>query len=630
MSELDLGLTPAPDVLPPAGGAAAVPAPTADAGAYRVLARKYRPQNFAELIGQEAMVRTLSNAIAAGRLAHAFILTGVRGVGKTTTARIIARGLNCIGADGTSGPTVSPCGVCANCVSIAESRHVDVLEMDAASRTGVGDIRDLTDGVRYLPVQARYKVYVLDEVHMLSTAAFNALLKTLEEPPAHVKFIFATTEIRKVPVTVLSRCQRFDLKRVEADRLIDHLGGIITREGLQASAGALALIARAAEGSVRDSLSLLDQAIAHGGGEVTDTVVRDMLGLADRARVFDLYEAVMRGDVPGAIAELRAQYEVGADPLVVLQDMLELTHWLTRLKLVPEAASEPLASELEVTRGRQMADRLAVPQLTRNWQMILKGLGEVRAAPSPLPATEMVLVRLAFAADLPTPGELIRQIQDGRPVETGGRPSGGGGGGARGSTALAGRPAEAIARGHTAAEPGTRPSAEVVQLRPEPALAPMPQDFAAVAALFAARREALLHAALTDDVVPLEARPGFLALALKPRASKNLTRQIAEKLKAWTGADWIVETRSGTGGGAETLGEQQKTAELAEREAALADPAVQAVLNAFPGARISVRPKGLLADAVDDVPLAPAPDDEFGDDADYDTLIPDFTDDGDM
>jgi DNA polymerase-3 subunit gamma/tau len=621
MSELDLDLPAPPKAPAPAGE---------QAGAYRVLARKYRPQTFAELIGQEAMVRTLSNAIAAGRLAHAFILTGVRGVGKTTTARIIARGLNCIGPDGHGGPTIEPCGVCANCTAIAESRHVDVLEMDAASRTGVNDIRELTDGVRYLPVQARFKVYVLDEVHMLSTAAFNALLKTLEEPPAHVKFIFATTEIRKVPVTVLSRCQRFDLKRVEADRLIAHLDGIIAKEGLKASSAALALIARAAEGSVRDSLSLLDQAIAHGGGDVTEQVVRDMLGLADRARVFDLYEAAMRGDVPGAVTELRAQYDVGADPLVVLQDMLELTHWLTRLKLVPEAASEPLASELEVARGRSMAERLSVPQLTRNWQMILKGLGEVRAAPSPLPAAEMVLVRLAYAADLPTPGDLVRQIQDGRPAEGGGRPTNGGGG-SRGATALAGQPVEAMGRSRPAAAPSTAPraSAQIVPLRPEPVLSPMPQDFDAVAKLFADRREALLHAMLTDQVVALECRPGFLALALKPRAPATLTRQLAEKLKAWTGQDWVVEARAEGAGEkpGETLGERQQQAERQLREQTLADPAVQAILNAFPGARISeIRPRGgMAAEPTEHAPLAPAPDD-LGDDVDYDTLLPDFTD----
>ena len=307
---------------------------------YRVLARKYRPTDFTTLVGQEAMVRTLRNAIATGRIAHAFMLTGVRGVGKTTTARIIARALNCVGADGKGGPTVDPCGVCDNCKAITEDRHVDVIEMDAASRTGIDDVRELIEGVRYRPVSARYKVYIIDEVHMLSEKAFNALLKTLEEPPPHVKFLFATTEIRKVPVTVLSRCQRFDLKRVPQDVLIEHFGKISATEKVEISPEALALIARAADGSVRDGLSMLDQAIAHGGGVVDAAQVRDMLGLADRSRVLELFEKTMRGDAPSVVASLGEMHDSGADPVVILQDLLELTHWVTRLKVAPEAAAE--------------------------------------------------------------------------------------------------------------------------------------------------------------------------------------------------------------------------------------------------------------------------------------------------
>ena len=379
--------------------------------AYRVLARKYRPQSFSELIGQEAVVRTLSNAIATGRIAHAFILTGVRGVGKTTTARIIARALNCVGADGAGGPTAAPCGECVHCRSIAEDRHVDVIEMDAASRTGVDDIRELTDGVRYRPVSARYKVYIIDEVHMLSKNAFNALLKTLEEPPPAVVFVFATTEIHKVPVTVLSRCQRFSLRRVPAELLVEHYRRVALAEGIEVEPAALALIARAADGSVRDGLSLLDQAIALCSGAVTETAVRDMLGVADRGQVFDLLETVLRGDAATALAQFDRLYQEGADPLLLLQDLLDLAHFLTRLKLAPTAGAGDPILEGDRERARPLADQLSMPALARVWQMLLKGLGEVQAAPSPVQAAEMVLVRLAYVADLPIPAELVRSVQ---------------------------------------------------------------------------------------------------------------------------------------------------------------------------------------------------------------------------
>ncbi len=393
---------------------------------YLVLARKYRPSTFAELIGQEALVRTLSNAIEGGRIAHAFLLTGVRGVGKTTTARILARALNCGGPDGEGGPTTEPCGACEHCRAIAEDRHVDVIEMDAASRTGVEDIRELIDGVRYRPVSARYKVYIIDEVHMLSKHAFNALLKLLEEPPPHVKFIFATTEVRKLPLTVVSRCQRFDLRRVEAELLVRHLEAILAQEEAQADASALALIARAADGSVRDALSILDQAITHCDGAIGEAQVRDMLGLADRARVFDLFEAVMAGEIESALDEVKRQYDAGVDPLVVLQDMLELTHWLTRVKVVPEAANAITVPEAERRRGGDLARRLSMPVLARAWQMLLKGLDEARAAPNPLAALDMVLVRLAYVADLPAPAELVAALGDGgkAPAAAKARPAG--------------------------------------------------------------------------------------------------------------------------------------------------------------------------------------------------------------
>ena len=382
-------------------------------GAYRVLARKYRPSTFADLIGQDAMVRTLTNAFETGRIPQAWILTGVRGVGKTTTARILARALNYELPDGSiKGPTVNMPVVGVHDQAIMESRHLDVIEMDAASHNGVDDVRAINDAVRYAPVSARYKVYILDEVHMLSGAAFNALLKTLEEPPPHAKFVFATTEIRKVPITVLSRCQRFDLRRVDAAVLVAHLAGIAGKEGIEAAPEALALIARAAEGSVRDALSLFDQAIAHAAGPVRAEDVRGMLGLADRTRVIDLFEALMRADMPRALGELRDQYDTGADPAMILGDLAEFTHFVTRLKIVPALADDVSLTEAERTRGREFASKLSMRVLARTWQMLLKGIAEVEAAGRPLAAAEMVLVRIAYAADLPTPDEVIRSLGD--------------------------------------------------------------------------------------------------------------------------------------------------------------------------------------------------------------------------
>src|ERR1044071_6126216 len=386
---------------------------TDSATGYRVLARKYRPQTFAEVIGQEAMVRTLSNAIAEGRIAQAFILTGVRGVGKTTTARIIARALNCIGADGNGGATIAPCGECVRCRSIAEDRHVDVIEMDAASRTGVDDIRDLTEGVRYRPVSARYKVYIIDEVHMLSKNAFNALLKTLEEPPPDVKFVFATTEVNRVPVTVLSRCQRFSLRRVPVEQLIEHYRKVAEGEGIAISPAALGLIARAADGSVRDGLSLLDQAIALCGESIEEAAVRDMLGIADRGLVFDLFETVLEGDAAGALDRMDSLYQGGADPITVVQDLLDLTHFVTRLKLAPEAGSGDPLEEGDRTRAKPLAETLSMPVLTRAWQMLLKGIEEVQQASSPIQAAQMLLVRLAYVADMPVPADLVRALKEG-------------------------------------------------------------------------------------------------------------------------------------------------------------------------------------------------------------------------
>jgi DNA polymerase-3 subunit gamma/tau len=579
----------------PTPAAAATGEAAGGGAAYRVLARKYRPVDFAQMIGQEAMVRTLTNAFGSGRLAHAFMLTGVRGVGKTTTARIIARALNCIGPDGQGGPTAEPCGVCANCTAIAEDRHVDVLEMDAASRTGVNDIRELIDGVRYLPVGARYKVYIIDEVHMLSTSAFNALLKTLEEPPAHVKFIFATTEIRKVPVTVLSRCQRFDLRRVDMDLLTQHFAKVAAAEGAEIAPAALALIARAADGSVRDGLSLLDQAIARAEGPIEEAQVRDMLGLADRTRLFDLYDRLMQGDAKGALALVADMYAAGADPAVLLQDLLELTHWLTRLKVVTQLAEAPGVPEVERTRGRDMAAKLTTAHLARCWQMLLKGLGEVQMAPSPLQAVEMVLIRLTHAADLPTPADLVRQLQNGAPPAERPRPSASER--PSGVSAASGAPAPSLAASSAPMSAAPRETPDrprayagggvAAAAKPQPAAAPSPepQSFADIVALVAERREAILQAHLLNNVHLVRFEPGRLEIRPTEHAPRDLANRLGAHLSEWTGRRWVVAISGEPG--EPTLGEQAAAAKARERAEVDAHPLVQAALAAFPGATIA-------------------------------------------
>ncbi len=561
---------------------------SADASpAYEVLARKYRPQTFDDLIGQDAMVRTLSNAFDAGRIAHAFMLTGVRGVGKTTTARIVARALNCIGPDGKGGPTISPCGVCENCISIAESRCVDVLEMDAASRTGIDDIREIIEGARYTPVSARFKVYIIDEVHMLSKQAFNGLLKTLEEPPAHVKFIFATTEIRKVPVTVLSRCQRFDLKRIEAEDQIAYLGKIAKAEGADFEHGALALITRAAEGSARDALSLLDQALAHGAQDgsqdddgavkISEPEVRDMLGLADRARVLDLLNMIMEGDTAAALGELKDQNDRGADPVVVLQDLLDLTHWLTRLKIVPDANDDATLPPEEIKRGKKMAQRLPINVLTRTWQMLLKSLNEAKSAPNPLTAAEMGLIRLAYAAKLKTPDEVIRMLEtagDGTPQPDGPSPNGSGSGkapGSGGSGAARGR------KGASAAAAKPQPVAEahpVVTLR----------RFEEAVALAETQRDIRLKTELEDHVHLIAFEAGRIEFRPAPRAPQDLAGRLKTQLEKWTGQTWSVSI-SREGGGA-TLREQREDEWARAVADVKTDPLVAAALKAFPDAEI--------------------------------------------
>ncbi|AUG51362.1 DNA polymerase III subunit gamma/tau [Thalassospira marina] len=548
---------------------------------YQVLARKYRPKSFDELIGHGPMVKTLSNALESGRLAHAFILTGVRGIGKTTTARIIARALNCIGPDGKGGPTIEPCGVCQHCRAIAEDRDVDVMEMDAASRTGVDDIRELIEGVRYRPTAARYKIYIIDEVHMLSKSAFNALLKTLEEPPEHVKFIFATTEIRKIPITVLSRCQRFDLRRVQTDELVAHYRRIAGLENAEIEDEALALIARAADGSVRDGMSLLDQAISHGAGKVTTQQVRDMLGLSDRSRIFDLFDLTMKGEINEALELLGAQYALGGDPAVMLQDLLDLTHWLTRVKLAPDAADDPGVSQIERERGREIAAKLAMPQLTRAWQMLLKGLEETRIAPSPIQAAEMILIRLAYAAEMPSPGDLIKKLKSGLngPQAGNGGPAGGGNGGGGG-------PRMQVVNGGGAAQAVSAQYAPAPQRAEEPVYAKMPESLEEVVALLSADRETTGLAIQVKNYLHLvKFEKGRIDFRPARGANTDLSSQLIKALNGLTGQRWIVSV-SEREQGAPTLKEQELE-ELERRKAdASQDPLVKAVLEGFPTSKI--------------------------------------------
>lgn len=553
---------PAPEPEPIAAPVVAAPtdAPAQDAAAYQVLARKYRPRTFEDLIGQEAMVRTLTNAFATGRIAHAFMLTGVRGVGKTTTARLLARALN-NETDAIDKPSLALTAHGRHDAAIMAGQHMDVMEMDAASHTGVNDIRDILESVRYAPVEARYKVYVLDEVHMLSTQAFNALLKTLEEPPPHAKFIFATTEIRKVPVTILSRCQRFDLRRVEPEILVEHLGRIADREGMRIEADALALIARAAEGSVRDGLSLLDQALvqAEGGETVKTETVRDMLGLADRSQTIALFESVMAGRTPEALETFRTLYGFGADPVQVTNDLLEHCHAASVAKMLG-----PNATRLPNDQAQKLAALgAAIPAatLSRTWQMLLKALDEVRRAPNPADAVEMALVRLAYAADLPGPEEALKRLQSGEPLGGGSAPRGGGGsnGGGGASAQLAARPVMA------------------------PAL-PDPQNFEQVVALIGEKREIGLQMDVERYVKPVSFKPGAIVYESVEGAPVELARKLASRMKDWTGRTWLIAA-NGQGGG-ETLIEQQKKARSAERAAVEGDPFIQSVLTAFPGAKL--------------------------------------------
>ncbi|MEJ6392755.1 DNA polymerase III subunit gamma/tau [Gymnodinialimonas sp. 2305UL16-5] len=545
--------------------------------AYQVLARKHRPATFADLIGQEAMVRTLKNAFEADRIAQAFMLTGIRGTGKTTTARIIAKGLNCIGADGQGGPTTDPCGICENCIGIAEGRHVDVMEMDAASNTGVQNIRDaIIETVSYRAAQARYKIFIIDEVHMLSTSAFNALLKTLEEPPAHVKFLFATTEIRKVPVTVLSRCQRFDLRRIEPEVMIAHLKKIAALESAEIADDALALITRAAEGSVRDAMSLLDQAIAHGAGETTADQVRAMLGLADRGRVLDLFEAIMRGDAAGALDLLGAQYADGADPLAVLRDLAEITHWLSVVSITPEAADDPTISPDERTRGLALAEKLPMRALTRMWQMLLKALDEVRLAPNAMMAAEMAVIRLTHVAELPTPGDLVKKLEQ-MPRPTGGAPSGGGGSAPVGPGPVARAPVMTGGGG------GGGPQAALAAAT-GPDLSVYP-TFQSMVDLIATARDIKLLIEVKTALRPVTYAPGRLEVEVTETAPKDLVQRLGRLLQTATGARWAISVASS--GGGRTIEEEEQAERRAMEDDVAKHPLMQAVLSRFPQAKIT-------------------------------------------
>ncbi len=546
--------------------------------AYQVLARKYRPQTFADLIGQEAMVRTLKNAFAADRIAHAFVMTGVRGVGKTTTARIIAKGLNCVGPDGTGGPTTEPCGTCEPCRAIAEGRHVDVLEMDAASRTGVGDIREIIDSVHYRAASARYKIYIIDEVHMLSTSAFNALLKTLEEPPAHVKFIFATTEIRKVPVTVLSRCQRFDLKRIEPEVMMAHLARIAAAEGASLAPDAMALITRAAEGSVRDAMSLMDQAIAHGAGETSAAQVRAMLGLADRGRVLDLFDMILTGDAAGALSELAAQYADGADPMAVLRDLAEITHWVSVIKITPSAADDPTTPPDERSRGLDMAEKLPMRVLSRMWQMLLKSLEEVPLAPNAMMAAEMAVIRMTHVADLPDPESLIRKLQgQPQPPLGGGAPAGGGGGGGMvHGPAMRMAPAAPM-RGPTM-QGGQALALAEGQLQ-------VYASFEQVVELIRAKRDMKLLVEVETNLRLARYSPGRIEFQPTADAAADLAARLGQRLQGWTGARWGVSVVNE--GGGITIAESRDSDRIKAEAEAQENPLVKAVLMAFPGAKIT-------------------------------------------
>lgn len=538
---------------------------------YTVLATKYRPKDFDDLIGQDVLVRTVTNSIENNRIANAFLLTGIRGVGKTTTARIVARALNCIGADGTGGATPKPCGVCVNCKSIAEDRHPDVIEMDAASRTGVDDVRSIIDNANYLPTSARYKIYIIDEVHMLSKNAFNALLKTLEEPPSHVKFIFATTEIRKIPITILSRCQRFDLRRVANDVLMAHLARIAAKEEAEVETEALAVIADASEGSVRDALSLLDQAIAHSDKKVTEQMVRNMMGLADNSKLVALFEQVVGGKIAEGLGTFRALYDEGADPFLVMQELLEFTYLVTKTRLVPESETRKLVPEAQYKKAKELSEKLGIAYLSRCWQMLLKGLSEVKAAPNGYFAAEMVLVRLAHMADLPSPAALIRDAQKESPA-AGVDAALAGIQASVAQTTSASRPVTSGSLAHAAAESVAQGEAAIVN------------DFSALTLLFKQKGEILLYSWLVSDVKLVKFEVGRIEFSVSSSVPSDFAGRVSKNLTDWTGQHWVAVISQESG--QPTLKEKMDQEKLKMEEAIAKDPSVEKVLQTFPGASI--------------------------------------------
>ena len=545
---------------------------------YQVLARKYRPETFSDLIGQEAMVRTLKNAFDADRIAQAFMMTGIRGVGKTTTARIIAKGMNCIGLEGKTGPTTSPCGQCEHCVAISEGRHVDVLEMDAASRTGVDDIREIIDSVHYRAASARFKIFIIDEVHMLSNNAFNALLKTLEEPPAHVKFIFATTEIRKVPVTVLSRCQRFDLRRIEPEEMIKMLQNLAKLENANISNEALALITRASEGSARDAQSLLDQAISHGAGETNVDQVRSMLGLADRGRVMDLFEFIMRGQAEEALNELGSQYSDGADPIGIIRDLAEITHWVSVIKITPDAADDPTVSPNEKARGQSFSESLSMRVLTRTWQLLLKALDEIASAPNSMMAAEMAIIRITHVSDLPSPGELVKKLTNSQPD----------------NTVVKKESSEGITTNTTSSNYIQSQSKETnstsidgntaIALDAE-TLALQYPTFESVLEIIRKFRDMKLLIDVENSIRLSSYMPGRIEFTPTKDAPKDLAQRLGQLLQSWTGFRWAVTVVSHCS--AKTIQEHRNAEEAQLELDAKLHPFVKTVFEKFPKASIT-------------------------------------------
>lgn len=529
---------------------------------YVVLARKYRPQNFDDLLGQDALVQTLTNAIKNNRLHHAYVLTGIRGVGKTTTARIIAKALNCTGKDGQSGPTIRPCGLCDNCKAISEGRHIDVLELDAASRTGVDDIREILDGVRYKPTNARYKVYIIDEVHMLSKNAFNALLKTLEEPPSHVKFIFATTEIRKVPVTVLSRCQRFDLQRLTIDTLFNHFKNIIAKENLQSEDEALQIIAKAADGSCRDGLSLLDQAISLSSGVVKTETVKEMMGLADRNQTFELFEALVQGKVDDVLVNLASQYKNGANPTTLLQDLVNITHTIAKAKIIPASAEDDSLSENEKDLCQRLSGSVSIAILSKIWQMMIKGISELAIAPVQIDALEMILIRVAYSASLPTPFEILNDVKKNSNLSH--------------SNQISQVSATPLSHAAAMAESDNNNGGEKNYV-----VFNTPED---MANYFEANKKMLITYAVKNDIAIQEFSDGMIKMTISDKISNDFIMNLHKELLQATGRNWKIESVRGAMG--QTLAAKETAVEDENKRNISEYPLVKAILAEFKGAKI--------------------------------------------